>query len=146
MEYFQCIIITFFRHGISKTIDARVAKMKFVIALNKIDWWLWAITLALILAALLGWNQGYYMVIIISAAQIFFFWNRFKRFLAFDTQIRIAYFVFTLIGLSKTIRFPFYIFLFIGTFMVVAFNRCGIALVLKKMPWNKQPIVNIQNG
>ena len=120
--------------------------MKLVIEPNKMEWWLWTITLAFIIAALLGWRQGYYLVMIISAAQVFFFWNRFKSFLAFDTQIRIAYFVFTLIGLSNTIRFPFYIVLFIGTFMVVAFNRCGIALVLKKMPWNKQPIVNIQNG
>jgi hypothetical protein len=117
--------------------------MKPVIEPNKIEWWMWTITLALILAALLGWHQGYYIVMIISAAQVLFFWNRFKSFLAFDTQIRIAYFVFTLFGLSKTIRFPFYIVLFIGTFMVVAFNRCGIALVLKKMPWNKQPIVSV---
>ena len=34
----------------------------------------------------------------------------------------------------------------IGTFMVVAFNRCGIALVLKKMPWNERQIVDIQDG
>jgi hypothetical protein len=106
--------------------------MKPVIEPNKIEWWMWTITLVLILAALLGWHQGYYLVMIISAAQVLFFWNRFRSFLAFDTQIRIVYFVFTLIGLSKTIRFPFYVFLFIGTFMVVAFNRCGIALFKKK--------------
>ena len=120
--------------------------MKLVIEPNKMEWWLWTITLALIIAALLGWHQGYYLVMIISAVQVLFFWNRLKSFLAFDTQVRIAYFVFTLVGLIKTIRFPFYILLFIGTFMVVAFNRCGIALVLKKMPWNERQIVDIQDG
>ena len=81
---------------------------------------------------------------IISAIQILFFWARLKSPKAFDTQVRIVYFALTLLGLIETIRFPLYILLLLGTFMVVAFNRCGIALFLKKMPWNKEPMVRIQ--
>ncbi len=118
--------------------------MKVIVEPNKIDWWFWAVTFIFIIAALLGWLPGYYFVMIISAIQILFFWNRFRSLMAFDTQVRILYFAFTLLGLFETIRFPLFILLLVGTFMVVAFNRCGIALVLKKMPWNKLQALQIQ--
>ena len=120
--------------------------MKLIIEPKKIEWWFWTITFAFIIAALFGWSQGYYLVVLISAIQVLFFWIRFKSLFAFDTQVRIAYCAFTLLGLIKAIQFPFFILLLIGTFMVVAFNRCGIALVLKKMPWNKQQVVKIQDN
>ena len=81
---------------------------------------------------------------IISAIQILFFWGRLKSLMAFDTQVRIVYFALTLLGLIETIRFPFYILLLLGTFMVVAFDRCSIALLLKKMPWNKRQIIETE--
>ena len=118
--------------------------MKLIIEPKTIDWWFWAVTFIFIITALTGWIPGYYFVMLISAIQMAFFWNRFKSFIAFDTQVRTAYFAFTLLGLSETIRFPIYLLLLIGTFMVVAFNRCGIALFLKKMPWNKQQTVTNQ--
>ena len=120
--------------------------MKLIIEPKKIEWWFWTITFVFIAAALLGWSKGYYLVVLISAIQVLFFWIRFQSPFAFDSQVRIVYFAFTLLGLIKMIRFPFFILLFIGTFMVVAFNRCGIALVLKKMPWNKQPVFKIQDN
>ena len=56
--------------------------------------------------------------------------------MAFPTQVRIAYFVFTLFGLFPAVRFPLYILLAIGTIMVTFTGRCFIALVLKRLPWN----------
>ena len=120
--------------------------MKFTIEPKKIEWWFWTLTLTFIVVALFGWSQGYYLVVLISAIQVLYFWIRSGSVLEFDTQVRIAYFAFTLLGLIKAIRFPFFILMFIGTFMVVAFNRCGIALVLKKMPWNKQSVVRIKDN
>jgi hypothetical protein len=118
--------------------------MKFIVEPKKLEWWFWTVTFIFIITALLGWLPGYYLVMIISAIQILFFWGRLKSLMAFDTQVRIVYFALTLLGLIETIRFPFYILLLLGTFMVVAFDRCGIALLLKKMPWNKHQIVGIQ--
>lgn len=117
--------------------------MKIIVEPKSIEWWLWTVTLIFIITAVLGWSPGYYFVMIISAIQIIFFWNRFKSLTAFDTQVRIVYFLFTLLGLSETIRLPLYLLLLIGTVMVVVFNRCGIALILKKMPWNKHQVVQI---
>jgi len=57
--------------------------------------------------------------------------------MAFPTQVRIVYFVFTLFGVWAAVRFPLYIVLLIGTVMVTFTGRCVIALLLKPMPWNK---------
>ena len=118
--------------------------MKLKVEVNKIDWWFWAITLVFIISALLGWLPGYYLVMSISAVHVIYFYGRYRSLMAFDTQVRIAYFGLTLLGLIQPIRFPIYILLFLGTLMVVLFDRCGIALALKYMPWNKQPISTIQ--
>lgn len=117
--------------------------MKVKMDPSKIDWWFWSITLFFITSTLFGWVPGYYVVMSISALQIIYFYSQHKSLSAFDTQVRIAYFGLTLLGLSQAIRFPFYILLFLGTLMVVLFDRCGIALALKYLPWNKQPIVKI---
>ena len=119
--------------------------MKFKIEIKKIDWWFWTITLIFILSALIGWVQSYIIVMIISALQVIYFGVQLKSLTAFDTQVRIVYFAVTLFGLIEAIRFPLFILLFIGTVMVVFFNRCGIALGLKYMPWNRQGLVKIDD-
>ena len=118
--------------------------VKIKMDIQKPDWWLWAITSLFILLALLGWGPGYYLVMLISAFQIIYFSVRHKNLVAFDAQVRIVYFAFTLIGLIDAIRFPFYALMFPATMMAVLFDRCSIALALKHMPWNKRPPVRIQ--
>jgi hypothetical protein len=118
--------------------------VKIKIDVHKSDWWFWAVISAFILVALLGWEPGYYLVMLISAFQVIYFYTRHKSLVAFDTQVRIVYFVFTLVGLIDALRFPFYALLFPATMMAVLFDRCGIALALKHMPWNKQPLTKIQ--
>lgn len=123
-----------------------MTKMNLQFEPKKIDWWYWAVTLFFIGAAVGGWEAAYIVVILISALQVLHFWTRMKSLIAFDTQVRVVYFTFTLLGLIRSIRFPFYILLFAGTLMVVFFNRCSIALFLRKMPWNRHPVVSIQDN
>ncbi len=103
-------------------------------------WWIWTITLGFIVAALTGWTPGYYLVIIISAFQVFLFFIRERSLLAFPTQIRSVYFALTLMGFWETGRLPFYVLLCLGTVMVVFFGRCSISLLLKYMPWNRNQV------
>ncbi|MEN8194495.1 MAG: hypothetical protein ABFS12_16870 [Bacteroidota bacterium] len=105
---------------------------------HDISWWFWFVTFLFIVAALLGYENGYSTVIVISAIQVFYFWLKEKSFAAFPTQIRIVYFLYTLFGLWDEVRFILFIILLIGTIMVTFFGRCSIALVLKNMPWNKE--------
>lgn len=125
--------------------SVQMIPMKLKLEFKKIDWWFWVITLIFILAALTGWAPSYIIVIIISALQVIYFWAKLKSLTAFDTQVRIVYFTITLFGLINAIRFPLFFLLFFGTFMVVFFNRCGIALGLKYMPWNRQNLVKIDD-
>ena len=110
--------------------------MELKISLTDIRWWFWAITLAFIVAAVAGWPTGYFFVMAISALQVLFFLAQEKSLSAFPTQIRVAYFAFTLFGLWPEVRMPIYVVLLVGTIMVTFFGRCVIALVLKRMPWN----------
>jgi hypothetical protein len=73
----------------------------------------------------------------ISFIQILYFTQKEGGLVTFQTQVRIVYFAFTLLGLWAAVRFPFYIVLLIGTVMVTFTGRCFIALVLKVFPWNK---------
>ena len=108
------------------------------IDIRDISWWFWFVTLIFIVVALTGWLSGYYAVMVVSAIQIAYFVSRDHSLVTFPVQIRIVYFAFTLLGLSTTVRFPFYILLLIGTIMVTFLGRCSIALMLKHMPWNRE--------
>jgi len=112
--------------------------MKLKIDVWSIEWWFWTVTLALIIAALSGWTPGYTAVIVVSLVQTVFFGVRTGSATSFPSQVRIVYFAYTLLGLWGTGRFYCYALLAVGTVMVVLFDRCGIALVLKQMPWNKR--------
>jgi len=111
--------------------------MKFKIDVRSIEWWFWAVTLAFIIAALSGWAPGYGAVIVLSLVQTIFIAIRTGGVFSFPSQVRIAYFAYTLFGLWEAGRAYCYALLAVGTVLVVFFDRCGIALVLKLMPWNK---------
>lgn len=111
--------------------------MQLKIDVRSIEWWFWAITLVFIIAALAGWTPGYAAVIIVSLVQTVFVGVRTGSAFSFPSQVRIVYFAYTLLGLWETGRFVCYALLVVGTVLVVFFDRCGIALALKLMPWNK---------
>ena len=106
--------------------------------LKDIRWWFWLITLVFIVAAVIGWNPGYYIVIGISIFQVLYFLVQEKSLITIPSQIRIVYCLYSLLGLWNEGRFIAYLILLIGTVMVVFWGRCSIALFLKYMPWNKQ--------
>lgn len=110
--------------------------MELAIETKKIDWWFWATTLVFIIIALFGWLAAYYAVMAISGIHVLYFVLRDGKS-AFTTQVRIFYFVVTLLGLWTAIRLPIFILLFLGTVMVTFTGRCILALILKMMPWNK---------
>jgi len=111
--------------------------MKLRIDVKSIEWWFWTVTLVFIIAALAGWTPGFGAVIAVSLVQTIFFALRTGSAFSFPSQVRIVYFACTLLGLWVAGRFICYVLLALGTVMVVLFDRCGIALVLKLMPWNK---------
>ncbi|MDH5398989.1 MAG: hypothetical protein OEX02_12640 [Cyclobacteriaceae bacterium] len=119
--------------------------MKFKMQLDSFDWWIWAITLLFIILAVAGFSEGYYLVIAISGFQIVYVGIREKSLVAFESQVRIMYCALTLVGLWEVGRLYFYVLLLIGTVLVVFFGRCGVALFLRKMPWNKDKFCSLED-
>ena len=110
--------------------------MKFAIDPKSGEWWIWTVTLAILIAAVAGWTPGYLAVIMASFLQIPYIALKSKSIISFASQVRIVYFGLTLTGLWQAGRVYLFAALTVGTVMVVLFDRCSIALVLKKMPWN----------
>jgi len=111
--------------------------MNLQIKPRDLRWWFWMVTLMLIVLALLGWDPGYPAVIGLSGIHLLYFLVQERSGVAFPVQIRLVYFIFTLFGLWPEVRFPIYLVLLVGTFMVTFFGRCAIGLALKQMPWNR---------
>jgi predicted membrane metal-binding protein len=111
--------------------------MELKINATDIRWWFWSATLVFIIAAVAGWSPGYYIVMVISAIHVLFFWTQERSLAAFPVQIRMVYFALTLFASWPDVRLVIYIILLLGTIMVAFFGRCSIALVLKHMPWNQ---------
>jgi len=100
-------------------------------------WWYWAVTFAFILAAILDWPTGYTVVILISAVQLGHSIMKNGALSAFPVQIRLVYLGVTLFGFWPGPRLVVFAILLVGTGMMVFAGRCGIAMVLKGMPWNQ---------
>ncbi len=115
--------------------DRKVMELKTNV--RDLGWWFSAIILVFIILALAGWKPGYYAVMIMSGLQVVYFSWREHSLVTIPSQVRIVYFVFTLLGLSALLRIPVYTLLLIGTIMVVFFDRCSIEFLLRLMPWNK---------
>lgn len=111
--------------------------MKFTIFPTSLDWWFWAVTWGLIVAALLGWAPGYAAVVAVSAANLAVKAARKVSVTAFPVQTRLVYLLFTLPGLWPAVGFWWYLALLVGTTLVVFFDRCTIARVLRHAPWNR---------
>ncbi|HAK61425.1 MAG TPA: hypothetical protein DCO77_13780 [Nitrospiraceae bacterium] len=111
--------------------------MELKIDIKSIEWWLWTVTLALLIAAVAGWTPGYLAVIIVSFAQIPYAAVRSRSIVSFASQVRIVYFGDTLFGLWPAARVIVYGALIVGTIMVVLFDHCGISMALARMPWNR---------
>lgn len=109
--------------------------MKLKIDLKSLYWWFWAITLVGMIAGLAGRIEGFYVVMGVSLIQTVYFALE-RGVTAFPTQVRAVYFAFTVLAFFDPTRI-FYWMLLVGTVMVTLFDRCVIARVLVRMPWNK---------
>jgi hypothetical protein len=111
--------------------------MTFKINPKSLDWWFWAVTLALIVAALAGWATGFYGVVAVSALNLAWKAVQKSSLTAFAVQTRLVYLLLTLPGLWPVIGFWWYLALFVGSAMVIFFDRCTIARILQHAPWNR---------
>lgn len=110
--------------------------MKPVIHPDSLEWWFWPILFIFLVLGMFGWTKGFYVVIVVSAVQAVHFISKEKSLMAFPSQIRFVYFLFTVIGIFDPTRI-WYGLMTISTFMVAFFDKCLLARILMLMPWNK---------
>ena len=111
--------------------------MQLKIDPNSLKWWIWVATLLVVAAALLGWTAGYYLAISISLVHALFFVEETKSVKDFETQLRLAYFAVTLLGLWPGARLVVFVLLLAETLLIAFFDRSFIARALQRMPWNR---------
>ena len=100
-------------------------------------WWWWAASLALLIVGLAGLRSALPLFVLLSALHAVIFILR-ERMSSLSAQVRVVYFLAALAGVIDPTRIVL-LLLLVGTCMVVLFDRCAIAVVLRKMPWNRPP-------
>lgn len=110
--------------------------MKPVIHPESLEWWFWPVIFVFLLSGMLGWPQGFYVVVAVSSVQSIYFIIKLKGLQPFPAQVRFVYLLFTIIGLFDPTRI-WYGLMTISTFMVALFDKCLLARILILMPWNK---------
>ena len=109
--------------------------MTFTERIRTTDWWWWAVSLVMLVVGLAGWPTALFLLVLWSAIHAVVFIVR-DHMSSLSTQVRVVYFLLTFAGITDPTRIVFFLLL-VGTFMVVVFDRCVIAVVLRRMPWNR---------
>lgn len=110
--------------------------MKLSIKYRNTDWWFWLAICLGIGGGLAGWRAGYLVCAAVSALNLLYFIVRDRSLVSFPVQVRLVWLAMVLPALWPVLEWLF-VPLFVGMVLVVLFDRCGIARVLVKMPWNR---------
>lgn len=110
--------------------------MKLSIRYQSLDWWIWLLIWIGIGVGLAGIPEGYFAAVALSAVNLVYAIAKDKSLVSFPVQVREVWLVLIAAALWPPLWWLF-IALFIGDFIYVLFDRCGIARTLILMPWNK---------
>ena len=112
--------------------------MQFKTDPSNLGWWFWLVTILVLFVALIGWTPGYYLAISLSLVHALFFLEETKNVRDFETQLRVAYFAFTLFGIVPGLRVLVFLLLLAETVLIAFFDHGFIARGLRRMPWNQE--------
>ena len=116
---------------------------KVMLMIRKISWWYWLLSSAFLAVGVLGWTEGFYLVIALTAVQVIHYTGREKSLNAFPVQVRVAYLALLLCGLWDPLRSIYWISLF-GTTAMVLSGYCLLARMLSLMPWNRREPLSLE--
>lgn len=105
--------------------------------IHNINWLYWAVTDALLIVAVLGWEQGFAAAIGLNTVQAIHFMLRERSLAAFPVQVRVGYLGLLLAGQWAPLYFIYFIQI-AGTTAMVLFDYCPLARLLSLMPWNRR--------
>ena len=99
-------------------------------------WWIWLVTVLLLVVGLAMHPGGFIAAIVLSAGQSVYFLWRLRAFKPYAVQIRVAYTGLLLLCFVPVMRWLYWLPT-CGTFALILFGYCLMARVLSLMPWNR---------
>jgi hypothetical protein len=110
--------------------------MKLALMPKEPTWWVWLVTVALLVAGLAGLSAGFLAAIALSAAQTLFFWRKHGSLTAIGVQIRLAYSLLLVMCFLPQLRWLYWLPT-VGTMALLVFGYCLLARTLSLLPWNR---------
>jgi len=105
-------------------------------ALTDPSWWHWALTIPLVVLHLLGYPWAMPAVMAFSAVAAVYFWTKIKQLRPYPVQVRLAYVVWSAIGMLPYMQWMHWIQLF-GTTAMVTVGYCPLIRMLSLLSWNR---------
>ena len=99
-------------------------------------WWIWLVTVALLVTGLAGFTTGFVAATAVSLAQTLWYWHKAGRIRAISVQIRLAYTLLLLVCFIPELRFGYWLPT-VGTSALLLCGYCLMARVLSLLPWNR---------
>ena len=109
--------------------------MKLMLLPKELSWWIWTIIALLLLVGLAGFPSGFIGAILVSAIQTAYYFGKFRSWLHYAVQNRLAYTLLMLVSFPPFIRW-FYWLPAVGTLALVTVGYCLMSRTLSVMPWN----------
>ena len=105
-------------------------------ALTDLSWWHWAITIPLVACHLLGHAWAMPAVMLLSGIMAIYFYTRIRQIRPYPVQVRIAYVVWSAIGLLPYMHWMHWV-QFFGTTAMVAVGYCPLIRMISLLSWNR---------
>jgi hypothetical protein len=120
--------------------DEKAARRWLFIMPQDWTWWVWLVTVCLLLGGLVGIPEAFVAALLLSIGQSLLFLARERAFKAFPVQLRLAYTLLLIICFYSPFRW-FYRVPAVGTFALVIFGYCLMERALSLLTWNRaEPI------
>ncbi|MDA2921451.1 hypothetical protein MYX76_18500, partial [Desulfobacterota bacterium AH_259_B03_O07] len=113
-----------------------------MIMYRRISWWYWLASSVLLTIGLFVWFPAFYILIALSAVQVFHYSIRDNSITSFPVQVRIAYLIWMVVALWEPLRFLYWI-PFVGTWAMVLTGYCFLARCMSLLPWNRNEQISL---
>lgn len=110
--------------------------MKFALMPRQITWWIWLITLTMIVVGLVGYTAGFVAATALTLAHTLLFWRKSGEFRAISVQIRFAYALLLAVSYIPQLRWLYWLAA-IGASAMLVVGYCAMGRTLSLLPWNR---------
>ena len=110
--------------------------MKLALMPQEPAWWIWLVTVALLVTGLAGFTTGFVAAIAVSLAQALWYRHKAGRIRAISVQIRLAYTLLLLVCFIPELRLGYWLPT-VGTSALLLCGYCLMARMLSLLPWNR---------